>query len=543
MSLSMKLTVAASLLLLLLISLSDSTLLRIAYSLFMGLIGVTLLSSFELMRRQALHQQEELDRVNRVCEELDQNTRIIVQTDLELTRTQEALDKKLAGLYALHELSKQILSVRSVAELIRLITQEIVIKLEFEKALLVIVQPDSPTEPLFMAQSGFEPEEAQRLHVPQILEWMGPSLMSAGEPVLVADVHSGKKGIASGGKTAGVGIPEATIVHLSQSVGIQSFAAVPITLRSRLQGFLLVGTNPPYPRLEPGDLELMSVLASEVGVAIENLELYEDLQRSYAELEERVKARTQELAKANEQLVKLNKMKSDFVSAVSHELRTPLTSIKGYTALVSGGKLGPLTPEQAQRLEKINRHTDYLANLITDLLDIARIEAGRMDMQVRPFELNRLLEGVADLLATQIKEKELTLRVMIPPKLRPIQADENRLERVFVNLLSNAIKFTLPKGTVTVLAAAHDTFLQVDVSDTGIGISPEDLSKVFSEFFRADNPVNRQRKGTGLGLVLVKRIIEAHGGKIGVKSEIGKGTTFSFTLPWQAMPGLEVGAA
>lgn len=543
MSLSMKLTIAASLLLLFLISLSDSVLLRIAYSLFMGLIGVTLLSSYELMRRQTLQQQEELDRVNRVCEELDQNTRIIVQTDLELTRTQEALDKKLSGLYALHELSKQILSVRSVAELIRLITQEIVIKLEFEKALLVIVQPDSPTEPLFMAQSGFEPEEAQRLHVPQILEWMGSSLMSAGEPVLVADVHSGKKGIASGGKTASVGIPEATIVRLSQSVGVQSFAAVPITLRSRLQGFLLVGTNPPYPRLEPGDLELMSVLASEVGVAIENLELYEDLQRSHAELEERVKARTQELFEANEQLVRLNKMKSDFVSAVSHELRTPLTSIKGYTALVSGGKLGPLTPEQAQRLEKINRHTDYLANLITDLLDIARIEAGHIDMQIKPLALGRLLDGVADLLAPQIKEKDLTLRVMIPPKLRPIQADENRLERVFVNLLSNAIKFTPPKGTVTVRAQAHDAFLQVDVSDTGIGIGPEDLSKVFSEFFRADNPVNRERKGTGLGLVLVKRIVEAHGGKIGVKSEMGKGTTFSFTLPWQPVLKANVGAA
>ena len=535
MSLSMKVTIAASLILLFLISLSDSVLLRIAYSLFMGLIGITLLSSYELMRRQIVGQREELDRANRVCEELDQNTRIIVQTDLELTRTQEALDKKLAGLYALQELSKKILSAQSMVELVRLIPQASVTALGFEKAILMIVDSSTPAQPFLQAQSGFEPEEMERLDVSQLIGLVQSPLLSSGEPLFVHDRDAAPKRSSDP--------PAQTIRSLGEAVGVRSFAAVPLLLKGRPQGFLLVGTNPPYPKLEPGDLELVSILASQGGVAIDNLELYEDLRKSHAELEERVKERTQELFKANEQLVKLNKMKSDFVSAVSHELKTPLTSIKGYAALVRDGKLGPLTSEQAERLEKINRHTDYLANLITDLLDIARIEAGRMQMQIKSVRLSRLVDATADLLASQIKEKDLTLTVKIPETLPLLQADEDRLQRVFVNLLSNAVKFTPPKGTITVEAVPTDQAVQIHVSDTGVGIGSQDIPKIFSEFFRADNPINRERKGTGLGLVLVKRIVEAHGGRIGVTSEPGKGTTFSFTLPWQAVPRLEVGAA
>lgn len=516
MPLTTKIVLLLAIPLLLLVTLSDSVILRVGAAIYMMLVGFFLVTSQEELRRQAALSQKEIDRVNRICEELDQNTKIIVQTDLELTRTQEALDKKLAGLVALHGLSKKILSVHSVAELGRLITEAVVSTLGFEKAVLAVVNPEKTYDPEAFSHCGFESAELQRMDASKLIEKIQSPVLSPGESLLLPD-SEGKNGSRFGD------LFEAS-----------SCAAVPLMIEGRPSGFLLAATNPPYPRIDAGDVELMSILMSEVGVAIENLRLYEALKRSHDELEERVALRTQELARANEELMRLNKMKSDFVSAVSHELRTPLTSIKGYAALVRGGKLGPVNKEQEERLEKVNRHTDYLSNLISDLLDIARIESGRVGMIIQKISIPRLLDSVADLLMSQLKEKNLTLKVECPKDLPTIPVDETRLQRVFINLLSNAIKFTPKDGLITVRVKPQEQVLQCEVSDTGIGLNPEDLSKLFSEFFRADNPVNRERKGTGLGLTLVKRIVEAHGGTIGVGSELGKGTTFTFTIPWQA---------
>ena len=539
MTLSMKLIVVASFSLLILIALSSSPILRIAYSLFMFLIGTILLSTHETLRRQVTGYQKELDRVSRVCEELDQNTKIIVQTDLELTRTQEALDKKISGLVALHELSKRILSVRSVAELCRLITDAVVTTLGFEKAVLCLIHPDEKEKPIAVAQAGFAGDEAKHLDMAQLTDQVRFPVFARAEPLFAEDVNM-KAGAFS---VSPDGVSKEAAQAISLSVTSRSYAVVPVLLEGRTQGFLLAGTNPPYPKLDSGDVELMSILASEVGVAIENLRLYEALKDSYEELEERVRLRTQELAQANEALVRLNKMKSDFVSAVSHELRTPLTSIKGYTALVKAGKLGPVTREQSERLEKINRNTDYLSNLISDLLDIARIEAGRIGMVIRPTDLGRVIDNVLDLLAPQTKEKELRMQVRLAKELPSVPADENHLQRVFINLLSNAIRFTPQKGTLSIRVSPTDSALLVEVADSGIGMPAADVAQLFTEFFRADNVINRERKGTGLGLVLVKRIVEAHGGKIAVESEIGKGTTFRFTLPLKASAQPLTGAA
>ncbi len=528
MSNSAKIIVIGSLLLLILLSFSDLMFLRAGYSIFILLIGILLLNNQETIQRQIEGYRKELDRVSRICEELDQNTKIIVQTDLELTRTQESLDKRVQGLYSLHELSKKILAIRSVSDLIQLITEAVVTSLGFEKAILCVVAADDPKHPLLVAQSGFDGEDSRKIDVNRLLSALYNPVLDPGEPLFVPEATA-KRSLRKGGYP---NIPENTIREIGTAAGLNSYAAIPLMVKGLPQGFLLVGTNPPYPKLETGDMELMAILVSEVGVAIENLQLYEALKESYEELEERVKARTRELAKANDELVRLNKMKSDFVSAVSHELRTPLTSIKGYTSLVRAGKLGPLTPEQSERLEKINHHTDFLSNLITDLLDVARIESGRVEMRIRPIEIPKILDTVADLLTPQLKEKDLTLRLQLTPNVPPIPADESQLHRVFVNLLSNAIRYTPNKGAVTIRTTPSDFFLQVDVIDTGYGIAPQDLPKLFQEFFRADNPVNRERKGTGLGLVLVKRIVEAHGGKISVSSQLGKGSCFSFTLPW-----------
>ena len=259
--------------------------------------------------------------------------------------------------------------------------------------------------------------------------------------------------------------------------------------------------------------------------------MYDEIRQSHQELEGRVKERTQELAEVNEELRRLNKMKSDFVSAVSHELRTPLTSIKGYASILATGKLGPITKDQQERLAKIDHHTNYLTSLISDLLDIARIESGRVGMELKNVEMAKVIEGVAELLAPQFKERDITLNLTLPPHLTAIPADHRYLERVFINLLSNALKFTPPRGTIRITVAKEPDHLTILVQDTGLGIASHDLPRIFEEFFRADNPVNRERKGTGLGLSLVKRIVEAHGGRIWVESALGKGATFTFTLP------------
>ena len=152
-------------------------------------------------------------------------------------------------------------------------------------------------------------------------------------------------------------------------------------------------------------------------------------------------------------------------------------------------------------------------------------------MEFTPVDLREVLEGVMDLVAPQLKEKEIALETHWPDHLEKISADPRYLERVFINLFSNALKFTPARGTIALTVARDGDRLTVSVRDTGLGIAPQDLPKIFEEFFRADNPVNRERKGTGLGLSLVKRIVEAHGGRIRVESALGKGTTFTFTLP------------
>ena len=493
---------------------ADAWYLRLAYAVAIVLLILYLAQVASEPSRRLADQQTEIDRLNQICEELDQNTRLIVQTDLELTRTQEELDKKISGLYTLHELSQKLIAIQSIPNLLILITEALVTKLGFEKALAVLGDPTSRTIEAQVA-FGYSQEETTRLDWAGIAAALDPSVFQTKQPLLATDVNSGHEAVR----------------RLGALCGVASCAAVPIILTERPVGFIVVGSNPPYDKVAEGDVELLATLASEAAVAIENIRLYDEIRRSHQELEERVKERTRELAQANEELRKLNKMKSDFVSAVSHELRTPLTSIKGYASTLVMGKLGAVTKEQQERLAKIDQHTDYLTSLINDLLDIARIEAGRVGMEFKEVDLGSVLQGVTDLMTPQFKDKGIAFKVRLPPNLPKIPADGRYLERVFLNLLSNALKFTPAPGAITVTVALQDNRLAVSVRDTGLGIAPADLPKIFDEFYRADNPINRERKGTGLGLSLVKKIVEAHGGAIGVESAPGAGATFTFTLP------------
>lgn len=465
----------------------------------------------EKQKRAKESLQRSLDKLKKAYDELDEQAKIIVKKDLELNKAQEELDKKINSLYTLHKFSKAISSTFDTEKLFSQIDKSFISELGFDKGLIVLAGKNEKELWLAVAVGypALEQEKIKKyLYEKKILDEIN-------QPLLVDK-----------------SIPLDTAKReLLEIFNLSSFCIVPIISQEAKVGLIVVGADLPYSKVTEGDLEILSILAGQIASGVENARLYEELWQSHQELEQRVARRTKELALANEKLKKIDKLKSEFVSAVSHELRTPLTSIKGYAAILMAGKLGAVPESVKARLEKINKHSDSLTSLVNDLLDISRIESGKVEMKLERLHLKDVVDDVVDIMAPQIKGKKIRLSIEIPENINTCMADKTQLGRVFTNLLGNAIKFTPEKGEITVKAKETEKFLQIDVQDSGIGISEESLEKIFDEFYRVDNEVNQKIKGTGLGLSLVKRIIEAHGGKIWANSKPGKGSTFSFTLP------------
>ncbi|MEM7028264.1 MAG: ATP-binding protein, partial [Chloroflexota bacterium] len=227
----------------------------------------------------------------------------------------------------------------------------------------------------------------------------------------------------------------------------------------------------------------------------------------------------------------IDRIKNEFISTVSHELRTPMTSIKGYLDLLVGEKVGSLTEMQHHFLGIILNNADRLTNLVNDILEISGLDAGQVKLEFSNIDLKKLIENVVTSFAFQIQEKNLTLTLNLPDDLPNAYADESRVMQVLYNLVGNATKYTHPDDCVTVNLSLSQHLLQVDVSDTGLGISEEDLEHVFERFYRAESDAMSLVDGTGLGLPIAKMFVERMGGEIWVESTLGVGSTFSFTLP------------
>lgn len=242
-------------------------------------------------------------------------------------------------------------------------------------------------------------------------------------------------------------------------------------------------------------------------------------------------AATAELRTANEHLRHLDQLKTDFLNTVTHELRTPLTAIRGYTEFLEDEVGGPLSPDQKTFTEQIRQGTARLQHLVDDLLDVARLEAGTLRLNLREADLRLKIEEVLKSLVPLAKAKGIELVSRIPEDLPPMRMDPERVGQILINLVGNALKFTPPGGKVRIEARVQPEEVRVAVSDTGVGIAPEHLPHLFEKFYRVDPSLTRETGGAGLGLSIVQSLVQAHGGSLGADSEPGAGSTFWFRLP------------
>ena len=240
-----------------------------------------------------------------------------------------------------------------------------------------------------------------------------------------------------------------------------------------------------------------------------------------------------ELTRLNTELERANEMKSQFLANMSHELRTPLNSIIGFSEMLLTEDLGPLSETQRDFLATVARNGHHLLELINDLLDLSKIEAGRLTLTLEVLDLSMLLREAAETVRAQIEKRRHHLDLQPPETPVAVRADKIRVRQILLNLLSNAIKFTNEGGRITVTAQLNDgnRLVRIAVTDTGIGIAPEDQKKLFQEFVQLDAAASRRYEGTGLGLALSRRLVEQHGGSMGLESAVGCGSTFWFTLP------------
>jgi signal transduction histidine kinase len=287
-------------------------------------------------------------------------------------------------------------------------------------------------------------------------------------------------------------------------------------------------------RIEEGDLATAVAAGSPYEIG--------QLEHSFGSMASALKARdgrndalVAELRGANVMLEEASRLKSEFIANVSHELRTPMNAILGYTDFLLEGLNGPLTESQSEDLTRVRTAARGLLGLINGLLDLAKIEAGQMDVQPRHFSVAAVTLDVVGLLAEQARAKDLTLRSSVDPELPQVWADPRQIRQVLVNLVGNAVKFTA-QGEIVISAQIVDGFLETVVADTGEGISAEAQAFIFDEFRQADGSSRRRHGGTGLGLAIARRFVWMNGGRIWVASAMGQGSRFHFTLPLQPRP-------
>jgi len=294
--------------------------------------------------------------------------------------------------------------------------------------------------------------------------------------------------------------------------GILSYLGVPFVVKDEVLGVMSLLTREQH-EFTADEIEFQNTLASQVAVTIHKSRLYEQ-----------IKAQADELEKANREIC-------DFTAMIAHDLRSPLNHVLGVSEMMTGSAFGPVTEDQKKWLGKMTETARQLVNLVNDFLDVSKLEAGRIDLTIEEVDLEKLLDASLGNFHFLADERNVALRRSTGGSTRRVHGDRRRLEQVLSNLLSNALKFTPPDGVIEVGAASSETEAKVWIQDTGVGIASDEIGRLFEKYKQSSSGKTSEYKGTGLGLVICKMIVEAHGGKIWVESEEGKGTKFTFTLP------------
>ena len=351
----------------------------------------------------------------------------------------------------------------------------------------------------------------------------------------------------------------------------RSVLCLPLCQQGQTIGVLYLENNTMVGAFTPARLEVLHLLTSQAAIAITNACLYQQVERYSQQLEREVDRKTRSLSQktqdleqvlaalqqSNQDLVRMTQLKDEFLANMSHELRTPLNAILGMAeALQEDGVFGQLNTRQMNAIQIIERSGSHLLELINDILDLSKIEAGELALDITSISVPTLCSASLAFVRQQALKKQIQLTLNPPPDTPDLLGDERRIRQVLINLLTNAVKFTPKGGKVTVTVESYPNpaldnqmqntqvdseydiqeaiapkILSIAVTDTGIGIAPDNMSKLFQPFVQIDSALNRQYEGTGLGLSLVQRIVEMHGGQVDVSSDVGVGSCFKITLP------------
>ena len=453
------------------------------------------LRASEFLRKKQLDLEEEI-------RELDHQARLIIKSDMKLKLYQEEIEDKLKKLTSLGDLIRASTNILDKDELLSKLDEEFISNLGFKKA-IIFLQPHGETK-LAIGVSGAETEIFR-----QIIE-KKKDLFSA-LSVVSSDYLE----------------DDESLKPLFNGLHAKDFLFAPINIGNHLFAVFLLNKCILPSGITQAEKESFFIVSRYLGQCLDNIKLFEALYHAGEELETKVKEKTFQLTRSLAEIKQVSKMKSEFISGVSHELRTPLTSIKGFSSLLIAEKFGALPPEAKKRLERIDQNVNKLVDMVNTLLDISRIESKRMDIKIAPADLTTLVKEVSELLMPQMSQKHLEFTLEVPESCTVLM-DRNLIERVFINIINNAIKFTPDNGKIMVKCKPKDDYVLISVKDTGCGMEKHDLEKIFQEFYRTQSAKGIQ--GTGLGLSLVKKIIETHSEKIWVESEINQGTAFCFTL-------------
>ncbi|GIX48590.1 MAG: hypothetical protein KatS3mg131_2801 [Candidatus Tectimicrobiota bacterium] len=489
-------------------------------------LGVALWLTFNRVRRLAAPIRRLAEAANRIAagqravtvtydaeDEIGLLARSFNAMAQSLDAQEAALHRKVVEMTALYEIGKEIAARVALAPTLELIVARARALLQADASLLALRQEESHTF-VIEAHSGTVPDAIIGTRF-RPGEGLGGRVAATGHPLLVGDYATE--------------CADSPFLQTIQEAGLRAWLGVPLQARHTVIGVLYVVSRTPQ-QFRDADQQLLSALGDQAAIAIENARLYEQVRQYTEALEAKVAERTQALQETNQKLEAASRHKSEFLANMSHELRTPMNAIIGFTRLVMRRSKDVLAPRQYENLEKILISAEHLLSLINSILDLSKIEAGRIEVYPVEFALAPLIAECVHTVEPVRRSDEVQLVQDLEAGLPPLVTDREKVKQILMNLLSNAVKFT-PAGTITVTARCRGDTLTIAVADTGIGIPEAALTHIFEEFRQVDSSTTRQYGGTGLGLAISRRLARLLGGEITVQSTLGEGSTFTVTLP------------